>query len=162
MTFSILRPSNVIDESLVGHPIFLLIKSVKKGNFFYLDTPGAITTYVHVSDVARALDTLAFDPRAKNQIYNLSSDCTLESLVNQMAATLMLQSPSLRIPSILIRPPLIILSMLLKKWIHIPRLDALVLRTRYPSDKIESELGFVFDKPLPMAISAFISQENRR
>jgi nucleoside-diphosphate-sugar epimerase len=112
---------------------------------------------VHVNDVVGALLTLAIDPRAKGEVYNLSSDCTFEQLIIKIASLLCVPEPTIRIPAPLIRIPIGMLATLLKKWIRIPGLDALVLRTRYPANKIESELGFVFSMPMPNAIEDLTS-----
>lgn len=152
MTFSILRPSNVFGAGMPNQTLRKLINMVKRGRFFYVGRPGAIATYVHVQDVVAALLALAENPRAKGEIYNLSNDCTFEELIEKIASLLHVPKPTLRIPGPLILIPVGILAALLKTWVRIPRLDALVLRTRYPAKKIESELGFQFSMPLPGAI----------
>lgn len=152
ISFSILRPSNVFGAKMTNSSLWKLISMVKVGHFFYLGKKGSIATYVHVNDVVRALMLLATDDRAKNQLYNLSSDCTLEELVNKVSFLLNVDKPSLRFPAPLVRVPLSILASLLKRWKHIPRLDMLILRTRYSTDKIESELSFTFSMPMPNAI----------
>lgn len=53
--------------------------------FFLCGAPGSVSTYVHVDDVVEALLLCAFEERAKNQIFNISNDCTQESLVEAMA-----------------------------------------------------------------------------
>ncbi len=152
MSWTILRPSNVIGEGIQECPIMRLINTIRAGRFFFLGKPGAVTTYVHVVDVARALVLLAIDERAKSQIYNISSDCDLEVLVAKIAQILRLPNPRLRLPAALIRIPLGLIGWLFKRWIYIPKLNALVIRTHYPSSKIQNHLGFEFALPFPDAL----------
>lgn len=160
LSYTILRPSNVIGIGMRDQSLPKIINMVKRGRFFFLGKPGTITTYVHVNDVVKAMLLLAKDARAKGNIYNLSSDCTLEALTGYIAKTFEVKAPTLRIPSILVRPPLIILARLLRKWIHIPRLDALVLRTKYPSIHIQKNLGFEFSSPMPFAIDELLLNDD--
>ena len=152
MTYCILRPTNVFGATMTNQSMRRLIRTVRHGVFFYVGKPGAIATYVHVDDVVAALMICAVESRAKGQIYNLSNDCKLEDLINHIASTLGVSQPWLRIPAPLVLIPVSLLSTLLKRWVRIPSLNALVLRTRYPTEKIESELGFNFSKPMPAAI----------
>jgi nucleoside-diphosphate-sugar epimerase len=156
MTFSILRPSNVFGAQMTNQSLRKLVNMVKRRRFFYFGKRGAITTYVHVNDVVAALSALAFDPRAKGEIYNLSNDCTLEELISEIASLSNVSAPTLRIPGPLIRIPIGILSALLKKWIRIPNFDSLLLRTRYPTSKIEMELGFKLSMPMPNSIKDLV------
>jgi nucleoside-diphosphate-sugar epimerase len=152
LTFSILRPANVFGAKMTNQSLLRLITLVKRRYFFYVGKIGAVANYVHVNDVVAALLMLATNARAKGEIYNLSYDCTIEELINYTASLLHVGKPRIRIPRPLIRIPIGMLSALLNRWVHIPKLDALFLRTRYPTNKIESELGFIFTMPLPNAI----------
>ena len=156
LSYAILRPSNVFGNSMKDRSLPKLVNMVKTGKFFFLGKPGTITTYVHVNDVVNALILLSEDERAKQKIFNLSSDCTIEALVAKIAEFAKIDQPKLRIPAALVRTPLIIIAALLKKFMHVPKLDALVLRTEYPSHKIELELGFQFSKPMPNAVKDLI------
>ena len=152
MTYCILRPSNIFGAKMTNQSLCRLILAVRRGIFFYIGQPGAIATYVHVADVVAALIVCATESRAKDQIYNLSQDCKLEDLIKHIAARLGVKTPWLRIPGSLILIPVGLLSGLLKRWLRIPNLDVLVLRTRYPTGKIEAELRFNFSKRMPAAI----------
>jgi len=161
MSFSILRPSNVFGSTMTDKLLIKIIWMVKKRSFFYLGKAGAVATYVHVNDVINALIILAIDSRAKGEIYNLSNDCTFEELIGKISSLLVVTNPTLRFPAQFVRIPLSILSFLLKKWIHIPTLEALVMRTRYPTNKIESELNFVFSMPMPNAVEDLINDKSK-
>ena len=158
MTYTILRPSNVFGSKMTNQSLRRLIELVKRKLFFYVGRPGAITTYVHVEDVVAALVICAIAPRAKGQIFNLSSDCTLEDIVKHTASLLGVRQPWLRIPEPLINIPLGLVSSMLKNWVNVPSLNVLLLRTRYPTDKIENELGFKFSRPLPAGIEDLVRE----
>ena len=152
MTYSIIRPSNVYSPASVNQVLSRIIEMVARGMFFYIGRPGAVMTYVHVDDVVRAQMACAVDLRARNRTYNLSNDCTIESLVGHISSVLDVREPWIRIPEWMIRLPLDFLARQLSGRVHIPSINALVLRTRYPSERISQELGFVFSKHMPAAI----------
>ena len=158
ITYTIVRPSNVVGSNMTNQSLRGLIQMVKRGLFFYVGKTGAVATYIHVDDVVSALITCAVNLKALGQIYNLSSDCSLEDLINSIAIALGVRPPWLRLSEPLIR----LLITFFEGRINIPltssRIDALVNRTRYPAEKIMSELGFRFSKPMPMAIGELVSE----
>lgn len=160
ITCSTLRPSNVLGPGMTNQSFRGLIRMVKRGLFFYIGKPGVVATYVHVDDVVAALMDCAFEPAAKGQIYNLSSDCLLDEMIDYIASKLDVRAPWLRTPELLTRTAV----NLLEGWVRVPlshsRIDALVSRTRYPADKIVSELGFNFSKAMPEAIDDLIRGES--
>jgi nucleoside-diphosphate-sugar epimerase len=158
MTYSIVRPSNVFGIGMPNQSLRGLISMVKRGLFFYIGKPGAVAPYVHVDDVVAALLKCAFEPKARGQTYNLSNDCLLEDLIKCIASLLGVRSPRIRIPESLIR----IAVGLFEGRLNIPltqsRIDALVNKTRYPADKIVSELGFKFSMPITAAIEVLVNE----
>jgi len=157
ITYSILRPSNVFGAGMSNQSLRGLIRMVKRGLFFYVGKTGAVVTYVHVDDVVAALMKCAFEPMAKGQAYNLSDDCLLEELIQQIASALGVRPPRLRVPEVLVRTAVGILEGSLPIPLTRSRIDALVNRTCYPADKIAAELGFSFSKPMPAAINDLVS-----
>ena len=159
MSRSILRPSNVFGSDMPNQSLRGLIRMVKRGLFFYIGRPGAVANYVHVDDVVIALMKCAFEPKARGQIYNLSNDCLLEDLIKCTASILKVHRPRMRITEPLIRTAV----GLFEGRVNIPltqsRIDALVNKTRYPADKIVSELDFIFSKPMPAAIEDLIKKD---
>ncbi len=159
VTCSILRPSNVFGSGMPNQSLLGLISMVKRGLFFYIGRPGAMANYVHVDDVVTALMKCAFEPQARGETYNLSNDCLLEDLIKCIASILAVPRPRVRISESLIRPVVRVF----EGWLSIPltqsRIDALVNKTRYPADKIISELGFMFLKPMPVAIEDLIQKD---
>jgi nucleoside-diphosphate-sugar epimerase len=158
MTYSIVRPSNVLGAMMSNQSLRGLIAMVRRGLFFYIGEPGAVATYVHVDDVAAALMRCASEPKARGQIYNLSNDCLLEDLIKYIVPLLGVRSPRIRIPESLIRTAVGLFEGRMSIPLTQPRIDALVNKTRYPSDKIVSELGFKFSKPMPAAIEDLIKE----
>ena len=158
ITYSILRPANVFGTKMTNQSLRRLIVMVKRKLFFYVGKPGAIVTYVHVEDVVAALMICATESRAKGQIYNLSSDCKLEDLINHIALLLGVRKPWLRLPVPFIRIPLGMCSFFLGGDVYIPSINVFVLRTRYPTQKIETELGFYFSKSLPGGVDDMVKE----
>lgn len=158
LTCSIVRPSNVFGVTMSSQSLRGLIHVVKRGVFFYVGKPGAVATYVHVDDVVAALMKCAVEPRARGRIYNLSNDCLLEELIKHIASALGVRPPWLRIPEPLLRAAV----GLVADRVNIPltpsRIDALVNRTCYPAERIVSELGFRFSKPMPAAIEELVRE----
>jgi len=158
LSYSIIRPSNVIGHDMPNQSLRGLISMVRRGLFFYIGKPGAVATYVHVDDVVTALMKCGFDPRAHGQIYNLSNDCLLEDLVNYIAHAVTVRSPRIRIPEAFIRTVVSLVDGRVNIPLTLSRIDALVSKTRYPADKIVSDLDFRYARPLPGAIDELIKE----
>lgn len=157
LTYSILRPSNVFTQKMSNQPLDKLVKVIQSKIFFYIGKPGAIANYIHCDDVVNALIKIGSDPKAINEMYNLSSDCSYEELAEEICRISKIKKPIIRVPSALVIKPLLILNFLLKKWIRIPELKALTLRTTYPLTKIETELNFQLTKKMPFGIIELIN-----
>lgn len=158
ITHTILRPSNVLGSDMSNQSLRGLISMVKRGLFFYIGKPGAVATYVHVDDVVAALMKCAFEPKARGQTYNISNDCLLEDLIKCIASVLGVRPPRIRIPESLIRAAVGIFEGRVNIPLTTSRIDALVNKTRYPADKIVSELGFKFSMPMPLAIEDLVKK----
>jgi len=150
MDYVILRPSNIIGTEMKNGSFFGLVKAVSRGCYFFIGPRGAIATYVHVEDVVRAL--IACQEAVKGSIYNLSSDCTWEALIERIASLVGVRSPRIRIPA----APLRLVIGAVDGRVRVPltssRLASLTNRSRYSSDRIVHELGFSFAKPMPEGI----------
>lgn len=151
IALTILRPSNVFGPGMPNRSFPGLLNAIRRGMFFYIGSKEAISTYVHVEDVVRALLTCASNPKAVGKVYNLSNDCFLSELVSSVADSCARSHPRLVIPESLVR----ILSSAFEGrgfWpLTASRIDALVSRTRYPADRIRTELGFEFSRPVPVS-----------
>lgn len=141
-SYTILRPSNVYGSDMSNNSIRKLASMIKKGLFFYIGKPGAISNYVHVCDVVDALISCGFDSRARDQVFNLSNDCEQAVVINALADYQCVTAPHFRLNESFVR-----LIVLLFSWLpHFPlsksRVDSLVSRTYYDSSKIEYVIGF--------------------
>jgi len=159
-TFSILRPSNVFGAGMPNNSIRQWGGVIKRGLFFYVGSRGAISTYVHVDDVVRALLLCGFNEHAKGEIFNISNDCTQEELVEAMAEALKVRAPTLRVPELLARAVCRIFSRVPGFPLSSTRIDSLVARTTYPVDKLARVLGYSHDRPVKDTISEVILSNN--
>jgi nucleoside-diphosphate-sugar epimerase len=141
-TYTILRPSNVFGADMPNNSIRQLGNMVKKGLFFYIGRPGAVSNYVHVDDVAEALVLCGLDPRAKNDVFNLSNDCTQERVIESIARFYGVASPTIRLNENFVRLLVFLFSWIKGFPLKKTRVDALVSRTHYSNDKINHLLGF--------------------
>jgi len=158
LSLAILRPANVIGPRMPNASLPRIIRLVQRRLFFYVGGPGAVSNYVHVDDVVSALVACAADPAATRQVFNLSSDCTWEDLIERIAATAGVRAPRLRVPARLMRALGGGVGERLGNPLTSAKIDALVGRTRYPSTKIESMLHFRFAKPMPAGIDSLVTQ----
>jgi len=154
--YTILRPSNVVGCDMRSSYLYEFIRAIHKRLFFYIGSEGAVATYVHVDDVVKALVLCATNTKAINQVFNLSSDCSIESLVNEISLALSIPAPKLRIGESITRNMQTFLSMFVKTPLTIPRIDSLVSRTRYPSDKINADLNFTYSKKMPISMREIV------
>ena len=150
MDYGILRPSNVIGAEMKNRSFFALVRAVSRGRYFFIGPRGAIATYIHVEDVVRALVECQKPPM--RGVYNLSSDCTWEVLIERIASLVGVRSPRLRIPALPLRLVIRALEGHMRRPLNSSRLASLTNRSRYSSDRIIRELGFSFAKPMPDGI----------
>ncbi len=151
ITLTILRPSNVFGYGMPNRSLTSLLNVVRSGLFFYIGSRDAISNYIHVDDVTRALVACANSPIANGKIYNLSNDCPMSDLVDAVAVSGGRSKPSLVVPESLVR----IINGVFegrKFWpLTASRIDALVSKTRYPADLIQRELDFKISSPVPVS-----------
>jgi nucleoside-diphosphate-sugar epimerase len=152
ITYTILRPSIVFGPSMPNNSLRQLGAVIRRRLFFYVGAPGAIATYVHVDDVVDALQRCARDSRACNQIFNLSNDCTVEQLVEGLAASSGVRPPRARLPERAVRLFVNAVGRFAPLPLTDARVDALVARTRYPFTKISKELGMSPSRFVPATV----------
>jgi len=149
MSYTILRPTNVVGPGMSNRSFHQLANMVRRGIFFYIGNSAAVANYVHVEDVVRALVLCATDVRAKNRIYIVSNDCMLREVVIAMAKRYQVRCPRLVIPAWLARLSVTFFSSIPKFPLTTGRVDALVSKVSYSNELIKAELGFttIFDIP---------------
>lgn len=164
-SYTILRPSNVYGIGMQGRGFYRLLSMISSGTFFFIGKPGASANYIHVDDVVEGLLRCGRIPSAKNGIFNISDNCTLEVFIELLASSLKKPIPHMRISEKWVR-------WIAKMTKYIPgnplteqRIDALVTRAIYSSEKIKRELGdwrFVDVECMFRELVENWLQENRR
>jgi nucleoside-diphosphate-sugar epimerase len=157
-TYTILRPSNIVGDSMPNHSFFALLKAIKKRNFFYIGTRNTIATYVHVDDVINALILCATSINAKNQIFNLSNDCKWSEIVHSVSISCGNKLNFFCIPEKPLRFVVSIISNFIKIPLTKSRIDSLVSRTTYPCDKINKKLGLSLKYSIPEFTTSYIKK----
>lgn len=157
----IVRPSNVYGSGMRNQSLRHMLSAIRKGTFAFVGSPGASANYVHVSDVVQALALCVQMSQAANRIYIVSAWSTMENMVNALASGAGLRRPTLRINLGLAK----LLASTFKWWSRWPltlsRVNAMSLRSRYSTRKIENELGWIQSVPVPdgMCIFSFNSSQ---
>ncbi len=146
--YVILRPSNVIGDSMSSQSIFQLIKMIKKGYFVYLGKKSSLANYVHVTDVANALICCAKSNLSIGQVYNLSQTISIEEMVKAIMLGLNIDRKFKRIPELPVRLLVKFCEKLPRFPLTISRIDALTGKNQYDSKKITAELNFEFSSEL--------------
>ena len=139
----LLRPSNIYGTDMPNQSIFHLISMVDKGLFFFIGKRGALATYVHVENVVDALvlcGTVGLDVNCR--AYIVSDHRTLDDFIGIIASALDVRTPQKRLPESLVRAAAALLGSIPKFPLTASRVDALINRTVYRTDRIESELGY--------------------
>ncbi len=152
LSYSIVRPSNVIGPGMPNQSLRSLAAMIRRRLFFYVGRRGAVATYVHVNDVVEVLRRCATDVRAKGNIFNISNDCLLEEMVQGIACAVGVPPPRLRLPEWFVRLIVGATSTVFRIPLTQQRIDALVQRTRYPFCKLARELGFAPRISVPSVI----------
>jgi nucleoside-diphosphate-sugar epimerase len=141
-TYAMLRPSNVFGFQMSNRSIFQLVRMIDKGFYFFIGPKGASANYVPVENVIEALYLVATNPKAINQIYIISSWCSVEEFVNNIAKALGRPSPKIRFSINGIKLIAKLTAFIPKNPLTISRINALSNRVIYETSKIESELEF--------------------
>ena len=152
LTYSILRPSNVYGPGMPNGSLRQLAAFIRRRLFFYVGFKRPIATYIHVEDVVSGLLLCGFIEAAKGQVYNISNDCYMDEMVNGLAQSMNAPRPFLRIPEKLMRCLVYFASKLARLPVTQERVDALMVRTRYPSTKLEQQLGYSAKHSVPQTI----------
>jgi nucleoside-diphosphate-sugar epimerase len=142
-TSTIIRPSIVFGSNMSNNSLYELIKSIDKGYYFFIGDKGASANYVTVENVVEALYLGATSPNAINQIYNISSWCTIEDFIGLISVHLNKPIPNLRIPLKPITFLAMITSFIPGNPLSRSRLNALTNRSVYSIVKIETELKYI-------------------
>lgn len=148
VNYCILRPSQIIGDYMPNESLSQLLNIINKKLFFYIGKQNAIRAYIHIDDVTDSILLILknLNGIAKNKIYNISYDNYLEDIVEKIIKVNKLNYKPLRLPEDFIR--FIILTFNIFKIrlpLTIQRINGLVSRTKYDSNKIINELNFKFN-----------------
>jgi nucleoside-diphosphate-sugar epimerase len=138
----ILRPANVFGPGMPGTALSKLFAAIERGWFAYIGAPGALMNYVPVENVVAAALHCAAHPAAAGRTYNLSEAMPLERLVTIVAEELGRRPPALRVPELPLRVLASALGFVPGHPLTHRHLDALTMRARYASERIQDELGW--------------------
>ena len=149
MTYTILRPSNIIGMLMPNQSFYGLLNAISMRRFFFIGSKKTISTFIHIDDVVDALITCVVNKKAHNQIFNLSNDCYLSEIVINVCNAFGFKFNFLLLPE----TPLRFLVCIFSRFFTLPltksRIDALVSKTTYPHKKIKNVLGFAPKKSIP-------------
>ena len=95
--------------------------------------------------------------KSRNEIFNLSNDCSWEALIIQISTFLKVKTLPIRIPYKFVQIPFYLIKLFFGMFIKIPQIDTFVFRTSYSTKKIEYFLDFKFSKPMPYSIKDLIN-----
>lgn len=150
-SYSVLRPAKIFGTAVPGENnsiLYRMISIIDKGLFFFIGKPGALTHYVHIDSVIEALVRCGCTQAAKNRVYNLSDDCTIEDFVGTISDALGKPIPRFRLPETPVRLLARVAGTIPGFPLTEQRVAALVNRAAFPSDRIRHELGY--EHPVPV------------
>jgi len=155
MEVCILRPSNVYGSGMRNQSIVHMLNAIRKNLFAFIGPKGASANYVHVQDVVQALDLCISHPKAANQVYIVSAWASMEEMVGSLSEGAALNVPSRRTPLSVAT----LIAKMMQWWPRWPltlsRVQAMSLRNRYSTEKIEKELGWKLTVPVKEGMRDF-------
>ncbi len=146
-SWGIVRPSNVVGASMRNQSAFALVRSILQGRFAFVGSRRAVSTYIHVEDVVRALIMTATAP--DGTIVNVSSDCLWTSLVERICVRSRCPAPRVRMPETLARALACTVGRIPGFPLTISRIEALARTSGYPTELARQLLGFTPTRPMP-------------
>ncbi len=151
----IVRPSNVYGPGMRNQSVQQMLNAIRKNIFAFVGPEGASANYVHVQDVVQALDLCVSHPKAANQTFVVSAWARMEDMVSGLAAGVGLATPFRRIPL----PMATLLAKTMQWWPRWPltlsRVQAMSVRARYSTEKIQKELGWKLTVPVKEGMRDF-------
>jgi nucleoside-diphosphate-sugar epimerase len=154
---TVLRPSIVFGTGMPNQSVVQMMRMVRRRLFFYIGSEGASANYIHVSNVADALVLCGTSPAAEGQVYNLSDWCTVEDFVAAIADALGCPRPRLRLPEWPVRHAVRAINQVAALPLTESRVDALVNRARYSTQRIQSDLQFSLRVPISSGLAQMVA-----
>ena len=156
---SILRPSNIFGRDMPNRSLFHLATVIRRGLFFYVGPPGASANYIHIDNVIDALLLCGTHPAAAGRTYNLSDWISMEDFVGTIAAILQVPAPRLRLPRWPVHALAAAAGLLPGSPLTLARIEAISGRSRYPTRRIEMELGYRHRTSIVNGLHAMLGKE---
>ena len=150
----VLRPSIVFGSDMPNQSLRQLAGMVRRGRFSFIGPPGASANYIPVDNVIDALLLCGTHPSAIGRTYNLSDWVTMEDFIAGIADALGVQRPRRRLPLGPVRAIAKVMEKIPGNPLSVARIDALTGRARYPSCRIETELGYRHRQTIPKTLNA--------
>jgi nucleoside-diphosphate-sugar epimerase len=159
-SLTVLRPSIVFGTGMSNQSIRQMIRMIERGLFFFIGRRGASANYVHVSNVVDALMRCGRSEAADGRVYNLSDWCTMEDFVGTIADALGRSRPRVRFPDLPVRVAARTLSRFHALPLTESRIDALVNRSRYSTERIERELSYAPEISIAAGLARLVATRN--
>ena len=98
---------------------------------------------------------------AKNQIFNLSSDILMSDLVKNISEFLGVKNPQIKLPLSMVNFFLYLFEGRIRTPLTRSRVNALINKTSYSTEKLQKLLGFKLTKPMPFgALDVLASRQD--
>ena len=153
----VVRPSIVFGQEMPNQSIAAWVRVIDRGLFFFIGSPGASANYIHVTNVVDALMSCGSAAAANGRVYNVSDWCTVETFVGAIADAIGRPRPTLRLPELPVRAIVRAVGRMTRLPLTEARIDALVTRRRYPTDRIQRELGYGIAVPIVDGITRMLA-----
>ena len=97
---AILRPTNIYGQNMPNNSLRQLVSVLSRRLFFFIGSRNAITSYIHVENVVRAI-IRTIESKHKltsNEAFNLSDDILLIDFIKIISDSMNLPTPKFRLP----------------------------------------------------------------
>ena len=152
---AILRPSIVFGPGKRNQSLRQMTGMIRD-LFFFVGRNGASANYIFLDNVIEALVRCGRMAAAKDRVYYLSDQRTIEEFVALIADALGKSRPNLRVPEGVARFAARTLGKLPGFPLTESRVDALTTRVVYPATRMERELGYAHSITMEDALSLFV------
>ena len=146
-TFSIIRPSGVIDNTNNNSLLKFLDIATKKIVILF-GKKDSIGNFVHIDDLIELIHEVTFNKKAQNKIYNISNNFTYDDLLRYIDEKLSISPVRIYFYSDLFLKIYLSLRKLISNFFYIPDISFLAYKTKYDSNLIMKELNFKFKKDI--------------
>ena len=145
-SYTIIRPSGVIDDKYQSSGFLKLINLAKKRFTILFGKKDAIGNFIHIDDLVELIITVSHKKMAKNKVYNISHNFSYNQIFDVIDKNLSYRTKRIYFYSkILLFIYLKIRSTIIRK-VKLPDIRFLLYKTEYDSSLVKKELNFRFKK----------------